>query len=145
MASALGKISLMLALVCAWTGAQADVYVIVNANNAIRALNNKETVDLFMGRTRTYANGDYVVACDLPRDHATRVVFYQTLTGMSPAQLNSYWSRLMFTGRVMPPQIIISEQSVLEMVKRNPGAIGYVGQEPQDRGVRVVQVIKEGR
>ncbi|MDE2594135.1 MAG: hypothetical protein KGL57_07825 [Burkholderiales bacterium] len=141
----LGQLSLMLALAMASAGAWADVYVIVNAGNAIHALSNKDTVDLFMGRTRTYANGDYVLACDLPRDSATRVAFYQTLTGMTQAQLNSYWSRLMFTGRVMPPQMLQTEQSVLDMVKRNPGAIGYVGQEPQDKGVRVVLTLKEGR
>lgn len=141
----LGKISLMFALAMASANGWADVYVIVNASNAIHALSNKDTVDLFMGRTRTYANGDYVLACDLPRDSATRVMFYQTLTGMSQAQLNSYWSRLMFTGRVMPPQMLPSEQGMLEMVKRNPGAIGYVGQEPQDKGVRVVLTLKEGR
>lgn len=144
MASALGKLVLLAVMTLAWATARADVYVIVNANNAIRTLSNKETVDLFMGRTRTYANGDYVLACDLPRDHGTRVNFYQTLTGMSQAQLNSYWSRLMFTGQVMPPQTVPSEQGVIEMVKRNPGAIGYVGQDPQEKGVRVVLTLKEG-
>ncbi len=145
MMRALGKLSLTLALVMASASVWADVYVIVNASNAIHTLSNKDTVDLFMGRTRTYANGDYVLACDLPRDNATRVLFYQTLTGMSQAQLNSYWSRLMFTGRVMPPQMLPTEQSVVDLVKRNPGAIGYVGQEPQDKGVRVVLTLKEGR
>lgn len=144
MISALIKSTLVLALAMAWATARADIYVIVNATNAIRPLSNKETIDLFMGRTRTYPNGDYVLACDLPRDHASRVSFYQALTGMTQAQLNSYWSRLMFTGQVMPPQTIGSEAAMLEMVKRNPGAIGYMGQEPQDKGVRVVLTVKTG-
>ncbi|MGE5452225.1 MAG: hypothetical protein ACM3VZ_10355 [Acidobacteriota bacterium] len=145
MTRTLGKLCLLLTLALAWGGAWADVYVIVNATNTIHALTNKEAVDMFMGRTRTYPNGDYVLAFDLPREHATRVAFYQTLTGMTPAQLNSYWSRLMFTGRVMPPQMLLTEQNVVDMVRRNPGAIGYVGQEPQDKGVRVVLTLKEGR
>jgi len=144
MMSALFKSTLLLALAMAWAVARADIYVIVNANNAMRPLTNKEAIDLFMGRTRTFPNGDYVLACDLPRDHASRVTFYQSLTGMTQAQLNSYWSRLMFTGQVMPPQTIGSEAAMLEMVRRNPGAIGYVGQEPQDKGVRVVLTIKTG-
>lgn len=144
MISALLKSTLVLALAMAWATARADIYVIVNATNAIRPLSNKETIDLFMGRTRTYPNGDYVLACDLPRDHASRVTFYRALTGMTQAQLNSYWSRLMFTGQVMPPQTIGSEAAMLEMVKRNPGAIGYMGQEPQDKGVRVVLTVKAG-
>ncbi len=144
MISALVKSTLVLALAMAWAVARADIYVIVNANNAMRPLTNKEAIDLFMGRTRTFPNGDYVLACDLPRDHASRVTFYQSLTGMTQAQLNSYWSRLMFTGQVMPPQTIGSEAAMLEMVRRNPGAIGYVGQEPQAKGVRVVLTIKTG-
>jgi ABC-type phosphate transport system substrate-binding protein len=144
MMSALFKSTLLLALAMAWAVARADIYVIVNANNAMRPLTNKEAIDLFMGRTRTFPNGDYVLACDLQRDHASRVRFYQSLTGMTQAQLNSYWSRLMFTGQVMPPQTIGSEAAMLEMVRRNPGAIGYVGQEPQDKGVRVVLTIKTG-
>lgn len=144
MISALVKSTLVLALAMAWAVARADIYVIVNTNNAMRPLTNKEAIDLFMGRTRTFPNGDYVLACDLPRDHASRVTFYQSLTGMTQAQLNSYWSRLMFTGQVMPPQTIGSEAAMLEMVRRNPGAIGYVGQEPQDKGVRVVLTIKTG-
>ncbi|HET8869103.1 MAG TPA: hypothetical protein VFM48_01540 [Aquabacterium sp.] len=145
MSRAIRKWLILVASSAAWGGAWADVYVIVNAANAIHPLSRKEAVDLFMGRTRTYPNGEFVLACDLPRDNPTRVNFYQALTGMSQAQLNSYWSRLMFTGQVMPPQMIQSEQSVIDMVRRNPGAIAYVGQEPQDRGVRVVLTIKEGR
>lgn len=136
----------LLGIACSLAGAwaRADVYVIVNAANSIHPLSRKEAVDLFMGRTRAYPNGDFVLACDLPRDNPVRVTFYQILTGMTQAQLNSYWSRLMFTGQLMPPQMIQSEQGIIELVRRNPGAIAYVGQEPQDRGVRVVLTIKEG-
>ena len=145
MTTLIGKLALTLALAMASGLACADIYVVVNAANSLKPLSNKEAVDLFMGRTRTYPNGDYVLACDLPRDNPVRGAFYHALTGMSQAQLNSYWARLMFTGQVMPPQLLQSEQSVVEMVKRNPGAIGYVGQEPQDKGLRVVMTIREGR
>jgi len=145
MVNLIGKLACSAALVLACGLARADIYVVVNASNGIRPLTHKEAVDLFMGRTRTYPNGDYVLACDLPRDNPVRVTFYQALTGMSQAQLNSYWSSLMFTGQVMPPQLLQSEQAVMDMVKRNPGAIGYVAQEPTDKGLRVVMTIKEGR
>ena len=124
--------------------AWADIFVIVNAANPVRVLTSKETVDLFMGRTRVYANGDHVFACDLPRDSTVRADFYRVMTGMSQAQINSYWARLMFTGQVMPPQAFGSEQEILDVVKRNTGAIGYVSREPQDKNVRVVLFMKDG-
>lgn len=144
MTSAIRKLLLMLALGLMWGMAKADIYVIVNPSNNLKPLSHKEAVDLFMGRTRMFPNGDYVLACDLPRDHVVRAGFYQSLTGMTQAQLNSYWSRLMFTGQVMPPQTITNETAVVDMVKRNPGAIGYVSVDPTDKGVRVVLTIKAG-
>ncbi|MDE2401164.1 MAG: hypothetical protein KGL90_05830 [Burkholderiales bacterium] len=141
----LHRMGLMLCATLAATFAQADVYVIVNASNPQLSLTHKEAVDLYMGRTRVFANGDHVLACDLPRDSAVRASFYRALTGMSPAQVNSYWSRLMFTGQTMPPQALPNEAAVVELVKHNPGAMGYVSQEPTDKGLHTVLVLKEER
>lgn len=120
------------------TAAHADTYVIVHAANPTKALVQKEVTDLYMGRARSFPNGDFALVFDLPRDHAVRDAYYQQLVGMTPAQVNSYWSRLMFTGQTMPPQPLPTEAAVIEMVRRNPSAIGYVASEPTDRGVRVV-------
>lgn len=145
MMPALRRLLLVLCLVMPSAHAWADIFVIVNGASPVKSLSNKETVDLFMGRTRMYANGDHVFACDLPRESGVRADFYRVMTGMTQAQINSYWARLMFSGQVMPPQAFGTEQEILEVVKRNPGAIGYVGHEPQDKSVRVVLVLKDGR
>ncbi len=134
--------------VSAWfapTDSRADIYVVVQAANPTRALTQKEATDLFMGRTRAFANGDFALPFDLPRDSATRAAFYLALTGMSPAQVNSYWSRLMFTGQTMPPQALPAEAAMVDIVKRNPSAIGYLSTEPTDKGLRILLVLKEVR
>jgi hypothetical protein len=125
--------------------AKADIYVVVNAANPQRALTQKEALDLFMGRTRSFGNGDFALLFDLPRDSAVRASFYQSLTGMSQAQVNSYWARLMFTGQTQPPQALPNEAAMLEIVKRNPSAVGYLSQEPADKSLRTVLVLKETR
>ncbi len=122
--------------------ARADTFVVVNAANPVKALSVKEATDLYMGRTRNFPNGEFALVFDLPREHAGRAAFYQQLVGLPPAQVNSYWSRLMFTGQTLPPQPLPSEAAVVEMVKRNPSAVGYVGYEPADRGVRVVLTLR---
>jgi ABC-type phosphate transport system substrate-binding protein len=132
--------------ICGWAAsaaARADIYVVVNADNPQRALSHKEVIDLFMGRGRSFSNGELALAFDLPRNHAVREAFYTSLTGMSASQRNSYWARLMFTGQTMPPQTLPAEPEVLKIVRRNPSAIGYVSQEPADKGLRTVFVLKE--
>jgi hypothetical protein len=123
--------------------AQADFYVVVQAANPQSALTKKETVDLFMGRSRAFANGDFAQVFDLPRDNPQRAAFYLALTGMSPAQVNSFWSRLMFSGQNMPPQALTDETAMVDAVKRNPGAIGWLSKEPTDKLLRTLLVLKE--
>lgn len=130
---------------CPAMPAQADVYVVVPATSAVKAMSQKEVVDLYMGRTRAFPGGDFALPFDLPRDHPGRAAFYQALTGMAPAQVNSYWSRLMFSGQTMPPQPLPSEQAMADLVKRNPSAVGYLLQEPSDKALRIVLVLKEGK
>lgn len=123
--------------------AHADFYLIVHSANPQQSLTHKEAVDLFMGRNRAFRNGDLAQVFDLPRDSAQRNDFYLRLTGMGPAQVNSYWARLMFSGQTMPPQAVADEAAMIETVRRSPGAVGWVRKEPADKQLRVLLVIKE--
>lgn len=132
-----------LALLMAVLPARADFYVVVHASNPQRTLTQKEAVDLFMGRSRAFANGEFALIFDLPRDNPRRAAFYQSLTGMSVAQVNSYWSRLMFSGQSVPPQALPDETAMANILRRNPSALGWLSREPTEPGLRTVLVIKE--
>ena len=135
----LGACLVGLAPVCA----HADFYLVVNTANPQPALTNKEAVDLYMGRRRAFTNGDFALLFDLPRDSQRRAAFYQALTGLGPAEVNSYWSRLMFSGQSMPPQPLPDEAAMIDIVRRNPSALGWVSKEPTDKQLRVLLVLKE--
>jgi len=123
--------------------ANADFYLIVQANNEQHSLSQKEAVDLFMGRNRAFSNGEIAQVFDLPRSDPRQAAFYRALTGMSPAQVNSYWSRLMFSGRNLPPQPLSDEAAMVETVTHNPSAIGWLSKEPTDKRLRTVLVLRD--
>lgn len=123
--------------------ALADFYIVVQAGNPQPALTQKEVVDLFMGRNRAFASGEFAKMLDLPREHPRRAAFYQALTGLNAAQLNSYWARLMFSGQNMPPQPLPDEAAVIDALKRNPNALGWLTKEPVDKQLRTLLVLKE--
>ena len=130
----------------AWsTGSFADVFVVVPSASAVHVLTQKQVIDIYMGRSRAFPGGDFAVPFDMPRDSTERAAFYQALTGMGPSQVNSYWSRLMFSGQIQPPQALSGEAAMLDTVKRNASAIGYLHQEPADKSLRVVLVLKDAR
>jgi len=140
---AIRKLITLVVLALSAASARADFYIVVHASNPQRSLTQKEAVDLFMGRSRAFASGDFALIFDLPRDNPRRAAFYQALTGMSVAQVNSYWSRLMFSGQSVPPQALADEAAMTGMLRRNPGALGWLSREPTEPGLRSVLVIKE--
>lgn len=137
------RLVLAAAAAAATPPAAADFFIVTHVGNAQPALTQKEAVDLFMGRNRAFANGDFTRTLDLPRDHPRRAAFYQVLTGMNAVQVNSYWSRLMFSGQNMPPQALPDEAAVIEAVKRNPSALGWLSKEPTDKQLRTLLVLRE--
>lgn len=142
MAPQLRSILLSLALYLPSLG-RADMLVVVNPANPVRTLTNQEVAALYLGRAHSFPSGEFALIFDLPRDHPLRERFYRLIAGMSPGQVNTYWSRLMFAGQEMPPQALPNEQAVLDIVRRNPGAIGYVSALPKDSNLRVVLQVKE--
>ncbi len=136
-------IRVLAALACmAASAAQADYYVVVSERNPVESLSQDQVLQLFMGRTRFYPDGRPVVAYDIDND-ALRAGFYKSLSGMSLPQVNSYWARLMFSGRNLPPQRMDDAGELISRVLNNPAAIGWLREAPKQKGLRTVLVIRE--
>jgi ABC-type phosphate transport system substrate-binding protein len=129
---------LMLALPVRPVAAADAIYVIVSSQSPVRTLAQKDVLALYTGRTRTVPGGDAATPIDQDRNGPVRADFYQALTGMDIARINSYWARLHFTGQVQPPQAVGDDGAVIQRVRTDPGAVGYVVHEPQNPAVRVV-------
>lgn len=115
-----------------------DIVVIVNAENSTPELSRRDLIDLYMGKKLAFPSGESAVAYDLKMDSEVREQFYRFLVNKSVAQVNAYWARLLFTGRVKPPQEVADSQSIVEQVKTNQSAIGYIDSDYLDSSVREV-------
>jgi hypothetical protein len=131
-----------LATLGAARSAHADYYVVVSERAHFATLTRQEVLHLFMGRTRTFPDGTLAVALDLS-DDGLRGGFYRLLSGMTLPQVNSYWARLMFSGRNLPPQRLDSPDKMIDRVRNNPAAIGWLAEAPRQKGLRTVLVLKE--
>lgn len=114
------------------------IYVVVSSQSPVRALEQKDVLALYTGRSRTLPGGEPATPIDQQRDGPVRAEFYQALTGMDIARINSYWARLHFTGQVQPPQAVGDDGAVIQRLRADPGAVGYLVHEPQSPAVRVV-------
>ncbi len=128
---------LLLALSCS-SPAWADLLLIVNSNNSINTLERKQVVDIFMGRATAFPNQQPAHTLDVVNANNLRAIFYKSLTGKNEAQVDAYWATLVFAGRMLPPEKLADEATVIKTVKNNPAAIGYVTRQTLPAGVKVV-------
>jgi len=126
----------------AYANDPADIVVIVNPASGVDKLTRAEAVDIFLGRYRKFPSGRTALPIDLAETNRERAGFYQLLVNKSPAEISSYWARLVFSGQISPPFRVPDAKTAVELVESNPNAIAYVDRASVNLNVRVVLEIK---
>ena len=118
--------------------AVADVVVIANPKSGVEKLNHDEVVNIFLGRFRQLPSGLSALPADLPPAQPEKAIFYRLLVNKELAEINSYWERLFFSGRTVPPRQTIGNDDLLNWVAGTPGGLGYIERARVDNRVRIV-------
>ncbi|MBX3685600.1 MAG: hypothetical protein KF909_05675 [Rhodocyclaceae bacterium] len=134
---ALARVLLVLALLALAPWVQAETVIVTARTGAITTLDRQEAERLYLGRTATLADGTPVTLADLPPGNV-RDDFYLSLTGKNPLQIRTYWSRIVFTGRALPPKEADSPKQLRGWLAANPNMIGYLSDSEIDDSVRVL-------
>jgi ABC-type phosphate transport system substrate-binding protein len=118
--------------------ARAEIVVIVHNDNPTVTLSTRELVDLYMGRNLYFPNGSLALRLDQAPTSTIRAHFYQSLVKKSVAQVNAYWAKLLFTGRASPPMPLQNSNDILETIRNNKNAVGYIDAAEFDNSVKVI-------
>ncbi len=110
----------------------ADLVVIVHPDNPIGQLERHQLIDIYMGRTLNFPDGGLALPIDQQPQAPARAEFYRRLVDKTPAQVNAYWARLLFTGQATPPRVLPSVAAILQAVRENRAAIAYLELGPSD-------------
>jgi ABC-type phosphate transport system substrate-binding protein len=105
----------------------AGVKVVVHATNALDSITKAKVADLFLKRVTRWENGRAVTPVDQSEKSAARAAFTRELLGKEVLWVKSYWQKMIFSGRATPPAELSSDTQVLELLRTNADAIGYVG------------------
>ncbi len=133
-------ILVLFALLLAPAGLAVEGFkVIVNGSNGLSSVTRNQLSRYFLKKTTAWSNGQQVVPVQ-PSDERVRSAFSRDVHGKSLQALTSYWNQVVFSGRDVPPLEKRSEEAVVDFVRANPGAIGFVSPETATAGVKVVAV-----
>ena len=106
-----------------------DIVVIVNP--AAAPISKEQITDLYLGRSDAWTPIDQAVGSEI------YVEFYKKVTGRDSAQIKAIWSRILFTGRGVPPKQLRDSAAVKKAVAANPKAVGYIEKSAVDASIKV--------
>lgn len=115
----------------------AEIVLVASIRSPSIELSYERAENLYLGRTSTLADGTPVKLIDLPNGNL-RDDFYLKLTGKNPAQIRAYWSRLVFTGRALPPKEATSVTEARQWLIDTPNLIGYMERTDVPANARIL-------
>lgn len=120
------------------SAAQAEVAIIVNNSVSVPSITVDVAANIFLGKVNELPGGIRMVPIDQEDGQKVRAEFYSKVVKKDAAQLNAYWSRLIFTGKGEPPKKMADNADVLALVAANPNIIGYVDASAVNSTVKVL-------
>lgn len=122
------------------SGASAEpLALVVSEQVSLETLGLAELQQLFLGG-KLEAGGKRLLALNLPPGSEARERFDREILGMSPEEVPRFWVDQRIRGKGKPPKIIPSAATLVRLVIKLPGAIGYVPLSAVTPGARVVAV-----
>ena len=127
------RCTLLLALMEVGQVRAQELVVIVNP--AAPAINMEQIMDLYLGRGSGWTPLDQVATSPI------YVKFYKKAIGRDTAQIKAIWSKILFTGRGLPPKQLPDSEAIKKAVAANPNAVGYIEKSLVDASVKVVLTV----
>lgn len=106
-------------------GAEGFV-VVVHADNPTPSLDAKTVEQMFFKRLKRWENGALVVPVNLSVSSPVRQAFTRDIHRKDVSAIEKYWQRMIFSNRDVPPPTVATPEEVFELIRENPGGIGYV-------------------
>nr|WP_136249644.1 phosphate ABC transporter substrate-binding protein [Ningiella ruwaisensis] len=133
------KVTMASAMLCLSAFSYSQVVVVVNpANDA--SIDAKTVQRIFLGKEKKFSNGNAAIPINQTADNSVRAQFDESIVGRSSSQVSAYWSKLVFTGKGVPPEELSGDAAVIEAIANNPNAIGYVDAASVTDAVKTIPV-----
>ena len=127
----MNKLLSALALLACAPLAKAEVAVIINPGSSATP-SQADVANIFLGKDKSLKGVDQ-------KDwNPTKEKFYAAVTSKNEAQLKSYWSGLVFTGKGQPLPSVAGDAEVVAKVAAEADAIGYVDKAAVTDQVKVL-------
>lgn len=116
--------------------------VIIHSANTTTEIEASRLSKIFLKKIKRWDDDTPANPVDQADDSEVRAAFTDAIHGKKVSAILSYWQRMIFSGRDAPPPQRGSDREVIEFVRKDPGAVGYVSPGADlGTGVKELKVI----
>lgn len=108
----------------------------ISSNN----LTKERLSSIYLGRMRNWPDGQAIKVVMFSHFDSKQRKFCREVLSLSPRYVRQAWNQLTYSGFSNGPIIVSSEEEMIKMVSRTPGAIGYIDTTSSKEGIYVINV-----
>lgn len=123
--------------------ALATPVIIVHETNSLSEIRRLDLKMIYNGDLKIWAhNNSPILPVHLPSNNPLKKTFLDEVLGVSPTLYTRYFQAQVSSGKsIRPPPAAHDEASVLSYVAKHSGAIAYVSDSLDFKGVRIIKVV----
>ena len=114
--------------------------VIVNTDNPVKEISRKELDKVFLKKVTKWENDVKIKPINLNQESDVRESFSKDVHKKNVSAIKAYWQKQIFTGKGVPPVEKSNDREIIDFVKSNPGAVGYISGGANTNGVKTITV-----
>ena len=118
--------------------AAQDYVVVVNKNLGISNISSSDLEAVFTGKKIFWDSGEKVVFAVFD-DPDLQSSFFKQHVHKTPSQFNSYWKKMVFTGKANMPEYLKTSDEVMSFVSSHPGGISFIP-APGSNKVKILNI-----
>jgi ABC-type phosphate transport system substrate-binding protein len=122
------------------TASDGRYQVIVHPRNPVTWIDERFLRNAYLKKEIEWGDGQAILPVDLVTRYSVRDQFTRHVLKKTAAQLKSYWSQRLFSGKGVPPPEADVSAEVIAYVLANPGAVGYLPADLDPGGAKVIEV-----
>jgi len=118
--------------------ASAGVTVIVSPDSNLEALSRSKIKAIFLGKVKKLPNGDIARPANQENKSSVFDAFNKKVLGKNSGKVLKYWAARVFSGKGTPPRVIKGDQAMIDFIRSEKGAIGYIDSASVSTKVKAV-------
>lgn len=124
--------------------ANADIALVINPKNPVRAINGEDVARIFSGTLRTFpSTGMAATALDQPSSSDIYARFYRLALKTTPDIMKRRRASYLFSGQGAIPEPFENDEAIKAQIAQRPSAIGYIDAMAVDKTVKVIFLLRE--